>query len=99
MASHLIDTVTPYINLFFHWRSVAIDFIVIKVSFFVPLCHLLCPQPLVLQYADSARCSTTFRHIYVLHRNLQNFLGVQSYKVITQMLINPQALLSPDNFR
>ena len=40
-----LDGTESHINLFLHWRSLMIDFIVTKSSFFVPLYHLLCPQP------------------------------------------------------
>ena len=48
------DTKAPHINLFLHWRSLTMYFIVIKASFFVPLYHLLFPQPLALPLQQRA---------------------------------------------
>ena len=41
MMPRTLDTTVPHpIILFLHWRSLTIDLIVIKASFFVPLYHL-----------------------------------------------------------
>ena len=40
LKAYIFGRAAIHINLFLHWRSIAIDFIDMKTSFFVPLYHL-----------------------------------------------------------